>query len=317
MDAVLTTDRLEMAKAVRAGLLKTPRELPSRYFYDDLGSQLFDQITHLPEYYPTRAETEILQAHAAEICALAQPSAIVELGSGYCTKTRILIRAGLDLGSLRTFVPLDISPSVIEHSEQALLNDFPELEVKGVVADFETALAHLPPTETKLITFLGSTIGNLDPAARLHFFANVAASLKGADTFLLGVDLVKPEPILHAAYNDSAGVTAAFNLNLLSVLNRDLGADFDLTAFEHVAFYSASDHRIEMHLRSLRRQSVTILSCDLQLDLLDGEMIRSEISTKFSPEMVAAELTRGGLRLTHWFTNPASEFGLALATRAD
>jgi L-histidine N-alpha-methyltransferase len=307
--------RAEMADEVRRGLTRQPRELPTRYFYDARGSALFEEITTLPEYYPTRAETAILEQHGAEIAALARPRVMVELGAGSCAKSRLLIEPAEARG-LRQFLPFDISAAAVEDAVRELAAGFPDLAVHGIVGDFRTQMDAIPRLGSQLVLFLGSTIGNFEEPERLEFLRGVREMLRPGDHFLLGVDLVKPERMLHAAYNDGRGVTAAFNLNLLRVLNRELGADFDLDGFEHLAFYDPELHRVEMHLRSLRNQTVRLRAAGLTVAFAAGERVRTEISVKFTRESAAAALEAAGLALSCWFTDPEERFGLALAQPA-
>jgi L-histidine N-alpha-methyltransferase len=326
--------RAEMAEEVRRGLTRQPRELPTRYFYDARGSALFEEITTLPEYYPTRAETAILERHGAEIVTLAQPQAIVELGAGSCAKSRLLIEPA-EAGGLRQFLPFDISAAAVEDAVRELAAGFPDLAVHGIVGDFRTQMDAIPRPErrsssrredpshyltgapgSQLVLFLGSTIGNFEEPERLEFLRGVREMLRPGDHFLLGVDLVKAERTLHAAYNDGRGVTAAFNLNLLRVLNRELDADFDLDGFEHVAFYDPELQRVEMHLRSLHAQTVRIRAAGLTVAFAAGERVRTEISVKFTRDSAAAALEAAGLALRRWFTDSEERFGLALARPA-
>lgn len=310
---MVPTTAAAIADEIRAALNRCPRQLPSRYFYDDRGSSLFETISRLPEYYLTRAETEILRRNAPEIMSRARPETLVELGSGSCEKTRMLIDAGREAGGLRRFHPFDISAAALASSELDLARAYPWLEVKGVNGDFMRPSGLSMRHGRTLIAFLGSTLGNLDRDERSAFFQRVRAAMHPGDSLLLGIDLVKDEATLNAAYNDSRGVTAEFNLNLLRVLNRELGADFDLNAFEHVAFYNPSEHRIEMWLRAVRRMQVRLPAARLELLLGEGEMIRTEISVKFTPDLVTQELRESELCLDRWYTDAASRFGLALA----
>lgn len=304
--------RREMADEVRAGLGRRPRELPCRYFYDARGSALFEEITRLPEYYLTRAESAILEERSAEIVELVRPQAIVELGAGSCAKTRLLIEAGLERG-LGRFLPFDISPVAVEEAARELASGFDGLRVQGLVGDFVGQLGTIPRHGRQLVLFLGSTLGNFEEPERDAFLGAVRGLLAPGDHFLLGVDLVKSRAVLHAAYNDSGGVTADFNRNLLRVLNRELGADFDLRAYEHVAFYNADDRRVEMHLRARSAQTVRIPGAGLTVHLAAGELVRTEISAKHTRASAAAALAAAGMRLRRWFTDPAAQFGLALA----
>jgi L-histidine Nalpha-methyltransferase len=299
---------------VRAGLSATPKTLPPKYFYDERGSALFDEITRLPEYYLTRAETSILTARAGEIAALSGCESLVELGSGTSAKTGLLLRAMLDAGTLREFVPLDVDPAVLADATTALRTRYPALQVAPFVGDFETDLRALPPAAgRRMIVFLGSTIGNLDPAARARLLREVGAALRPGDSFLLGTDLVKDTGRLGRAYNDAAGVTAEFNRNVLRVINKELSADFDVDEFEHVAIWDAANQWMEMRLRSARAQAVRIADLDLKVDFAAGEEMRTEISAKFRPEQVRAELTEAGLDPARFWTDDNADFGLSLA----
>jgi L-histidine N-alpha-methyltransferase len=303
----------QLAEDVRAGLTATPKVLPPKYFYDARGSELFDEITRLPEYYPTRAERAILTAHAAEIASVTEAGTLIELGSGTSEKTRLLLRALRAAGALRRFVPFDVDPAVLKDASAAVSEEFPGLAVEPVVGDFERHLGALPHYEHRLLAFLGSTIGNLDPAQRTEFLRAVRATLDDGDAFLLGTDLVKSSERLVAAYDDAAGVTAAFNKNLLAVLNRDLGANFDVADFDHVAVWDAEHEWIEMRLRASREQVVRVSALDLDVRFARGEELRTEISAKFRRNGVERELAAAGLRVTHWWTDPAGDFALSLA----
>jgi L-histidine N-alpha-methyltransferase len=309
----------DAAEALRAdalaGLTATPKTLPPRWFYDQRGSELFDRITRLPEYYPTRAERAILEAHAAEIAEAAGADMLVELGSGTSDKTRLLLTALRAAGTLQTFVPFDVDPSVLRAAGAALTDEYPGLEVTAVVGDFTRHLGELPTTgRRRLIAFLGSTIGNLDPGPRAAFLTEVAGALRTGDSFLLGTDLVKDPGRLVQAYDDDAGVTAEFNRNVLAVLDRELKADFDLDAFDHVALWDAEHEWIEMRLRSRVDQVVSVGALDLEVPFAAGEHMRTEISAKFRRERVEAELVAAGLTMTRWWTDPAGDFGLSLSS---
>ena len=297
---------------VRAGLTAAPKSLPPKYFYDQRGSELFDCITRLPEYYPTRTERAILTTHAAEIATVSGAETLVELGSGTSDKTRLLLDALHRHGTLSGFVPFDVDATVLTQASQAIAADYPSVDVHAVVGDFEHHLSLLPRDGRRLIAFLGSTIGNLEPAEREEFLRSVTATLRPGDTFLLGTDLVKEPTRLVAAYNDTAGITAEFNRNVLAVLNRELGADFDLNSFDHVALWNAEEEWIEMRLRSTRTQVVHLDDLNLTIPLAAGEEIRTEISAKFRRERIVAELACAGLRLTRWWTDPVGDFALAL-----
>ncbi|MBE7189716.1 L-histidine N(alpha)-methyltransferase [Jatrophihabitans endophyticus] len=303
----------QLAADVRAGLTSDPKTLPPKYFYDARGSELFDEITRLPEYYPTRAERAILAAHAGDVAAATGAQSLVEIGSGTSEKTRLLLQALRDAGTLRTFVPFDVDPAVLKDAAAAVSTEFPGVEVEPVVGDFERHLGELPRHPRRLVAFLGSTIGNLEPEARAAFLGSVRSIMEPGDAFLLGTDLVKPVDRLVAAYDDAAGVTAAFDKNILSVINRDLGADFDPDAFEHIAVWVPEHEWIEMRLRSSNDQVVRVASLDLDVSFARGEQLRTEISAKFRRAVVEAELAAAGLRLTEWWTDEAGDFGLSLS----
>jgi L-histidine N-alpha-methyltransferase len=300
---------------VRVGLTSTPKVLPPKYFYDEHGGELFDRITRLPEYYPTRTEGAILRQYAAQVAGACGADTLVELGSGTSEKTRLLLSALADAGSLRRFVPLDVDVSVLRDASVAISAEYPGVQVQAVVGDFERHLPLLPREGRRLIAFLGSTIGNLEPVGRAAFLRTVAATLAPGDSFLLGTDLVKDPARLVAAYDDAAGVTAAFNRNILSVINRELKADFDLDAFRHVARWDPVHEWIEMWLESTRPQVVTVADLDLVVPFAAGERMRTEISAKFRREGVEAELSAAGLSLSHWWSDPAGDFGVSLSVR--
>jgi L-histidine Nalpha-methyltransferase len=300
---------------VRAGLTATPKTLPPKYFYDERGSELFDQITRLPEYYLTRAETSILHAHAAEIAALSGCESLVELGSGTSAKTGLLLRSMLDAGTLHEFVPLDVDPAVLAEATDSLAARYPRLRLAPFVGDFEHDLGAIPPGGRRMIAFLGSTIGNLDPAGRARLLSQVRAALQPGDTFLVGTDLVKETERLVRAYNDAAGVTAEFNRNVLQVINKELSADFDVDAFEHVAIWNAVSQWIEMRLRSAAPQTVRIADINLTVSFAAGEEMRTEISAKFRPEQVRAELAAADLDPVRSWTDDNADFALTLARR--
>ncbi|MEU0164431.1 L-histidine N(alpha)-methyltransferase [Streptomyces iakyrus] len=302
-DAALRAD-------VHRGLTGRPKTLPPKWFYDAHGSDLFEKITELPEYYPTRAEREILLARAGDIAAATRARTLVELGSGSSEKTRHLIDA---LTDLHTYVPVDVSGSALSQAGQALAAERPGLDVHALIADF-TAELTLPDTPgPRLVAFLGGTIGNLLPAERAAFLASVRALLAPGDALLLGTDLVKDEEVLVRAYDDGAGVTAAFNKNVLTVINRELGADFDPAAFDHVALWDAGHEWIEMRLRSRTAQTVKVPALGLAVDFAAGEEMRTEVSAKFRQEGVRTELSAAGLELAHWWTDDAGRFALSLS----
>ena len=300
---------------VVTGLRRTPKTLPPKWFYDVVGSDLFDQITRLPEYYPTRAEAQILREQSAAIAAHSGADTLVELGSGTSEKTRMLLSALRDNGTLRRFVPFDVDAGVLESAGESLQQEYPELEIDAVCGDFEEHLAKIPGGGRRLFVFLGSTIGNLTPRPRAEFLAALADVLEPGDALLLGTDLVKDADRLVRAYDDSAGVTARFNRNVLAVINRELGADFNLDAFSHVARWNVGEERIEMWLRTEFAQRVHIRALDLSVEFGAGEEMLTEVSCKFRPDAVAAELDAAGLRRTHWWTDSAGDFGLSLAVK--
>jgi len=303
----------QLANDIQDGLRSIPKSLPPKYFYDARGSELFDEITRLEEYYPTRAESQILQSQSAQIASLTQAQTLIEIGSGTSEKTRLLMKALSGAGTLQQFIPFDVDPAVLEGASTAVAEEFPGVNVLPVVGDFERHLDKLPRSPRRLMVFLGSTIGNLAPRQRADFLADVRRGLAAGDAFLLGVDLVKSPERLVAAYDDSRGVTAEFNKNVLSVINRQLTADFDLAAFDHVALWDAGQEWIEMRLRSVRDQSVHISALDLDVEFGAGEEMRTEISAKFRRGRLSEELAAAGLRLTQWWTDPAGDFALSLS----
>ena len=306
-----------LAEDVREGLSCPFKELPPKYFYDERGSQLFEQITELPEYYPTRAERSILESGAADIVAAAGPTTLIELGSGAAAKTRYLLDAMRDAGSLETYVPVDISEEITRRVAEELVSEYDGLRVHGVVCDYETHLERVPREEGGLIAFLGGTIGNFRPGPRRSFLARIATLMYPGDRFLLGTDLVKDPGVLEAAYNDSQGITAEFNKNVLRVLNRELNAGFEPEAFEHVAFWDADNEWIDIRLRSLVEQFIDIRDLDMQVHFARNEEMRTEISTKFTRERLEASYADAGLELVEWWTDPEGLFALSLARTLD
>ncbi|WNI19732.1 L-histidine N(alpha)-methyltransferase [Actinacidiphila sp. ITFR-21] len=298
---------------VRHGLAEAPRSLPPKWFYDKHGSDLFEQITRLPEYYPTRAEQEILTRRAPEIATLIRPATLIELGSGSSRKTRLLLDALTAGGTLRRYAPLDVSATALEEAGQAICRDYPGLEVAATVADFESGPPLSDEPGPRLLAFLGSTVGNLDAEQRQVFYRTLSLALSSDDVLLLGADLVKDPAVLIRAYDDAAGVTAEFNRNVLHVLNRELGADFDPDAFEHVAVWNTEHERMEMRLRSRTAQTVKVRDLDLSVDFGPGEDLRTEISCKFRRESLTAELKAGGFTVRQWWTDSADRFALLLA----
>jgi L-histidine Nalpha-methyltransferase len=305
-----------MAEEIRAGLLSDPPEIPCKYFYDDAGSRLFDEITRLPEYYQTRTEERILEARAAEVVGRFRPVELVELGPGTGRKTRILLEAAARSGSLKRCVLFDINAGVLVDSIRALASTLPGVEVRGVVGDFATDLAGIGASDhRRLVIFLGGTIGNLHPSDVPAFFGALAAILREGDGFLLGVDVVKDPARLHAAYNDAAGVTARFNRNILKVVNEALDGDFDPAAFEHVAFYDREKAWIEMRLRALRPMRVNLRRAGVERAFAAGDEIRTEISCKYTRASLSALLPGTGLRLVDWLTDEEGLFALAVLER--
>jgi L-histidine Nalpha-methyltransferase len=299
-----------------AGLTAAPKTLSPKWFYDERGSELFEKITLLLEYYPTRAEKAILRAVSGEIAAATRAATLVELGSGSSDKTRLLLDALREAGSLRSYVPLDVSESALIAAANRVRASYPGLSVTAVVSDFEQHLGLPAADGPRLVAFLGGTIGNLVPGERAAFLARVRAGLREEDALLLGTDLVKDPAVLVAAYDDPAGVTAAFNKNVLAVLNAELGADFDRDAFDHVAIWDARAEWIEMRLRSAQDQRVTLPAIGLTVDFAEGEEMRTEVSAKFRRDGVEAELAAAGFALRSWWTDDKNRFGLSLAAPA-
>ncbi|MEM7727392.1 MAG: L-histidine N(alpha)-methyltransferase [Cyanobacteria bacterium P01_A01_bin.45] len=297
---------------------KRPKLLPAKYLYDDRGSELFEQICELPEYYSTRTEAEILKKNAHEIARITGAAELVELGSGSSTKTRILIDAYSNLGGKLRYLPVDVSGGILETSARGLLDDFPYLQVHALVGTYESALSNLPPLElpTRMISFLGSTIGNLPDAEFDAFLHLVKNSLQSGEYFLLGADLQKPKHIVEPAYNDSQGVTAAFSLNLLDHLNWRFDGNFDKDKFEFWSFYNEAENQIEMHIRSLKSQSFELRVLDnLKVDFEEGETIRTEISRKFNLDSLKEQLKVRGFTTAQAWTDSKDWFSLILLQR--
>ncbi|MCF6522328.1 L-histidine N(alpha)-methyltransferase [Streptomyces sp. JJ36] len=299
---------------VLKGLTATPKTLPPKWFYDARGSRLFETITTLPEYYPTRAEREILARQAGEVARRTRARTLVELGSGSSAKTRLLLDALTAEGTLEEYAPLDVSRDALEEAGAALCRAYPDLRVTATVTDLDAGPA-LPRAASgpRLVAFLGSTIGNLDRAQRAAFHAGLRAEMAPGDALLLGADLVKDPETLRRAYDDALGVTADFNLNVLRVLNRELEADFDLSAFAHRAVWDARDERVEMRLRSRRPQTVKLPALDLAVDFARDEDLRTEISVKFRRSGLTAELEGAGFAVRAWWTDHRDRFALLLA----
>jgi len=303
---------------VRSGLTASPKSLPPKWFYDAHGSELFDAITELDEYYPTRTERQLIIDHADDIAELTGTSTLIELGSGSSDKTRRLIEAmsaPSDARTLQHYAPLDVSPSALRGAVGRLRAEYPDLRVDGIVADFTGALAPLPGPGPRTVAFLGGTIGNLEPTARKSFLANISAALEPGEHFLLGAGLVTDVSAMQRAYNDAAGVTAAFNRNVLTVVNRELGADFDVDSYEHVAVWNPDDEWIEMRLRATRDARVCVPGADLVVDIAVGEEILTEVSAKFRPDALSAELSDAGLPVHQVWTDPADRFAIFLSSK--
>ena len=307
-------DERTLAEDVLDGLSRPFKELPPKHFYDARGSELFERICELPEYYPTRTERAILKEAAAEIVERTETSELVELGAGYATKTRVLLDAMREAAALVRYVPVDVSESTVDACARDLLREYPGIEVHGIVGDFERHLDQLPPPcGPRLVAFLGGTIGNFMPGARRRFLRSLRGVLGDDGYLLLGTDLVKEPHILETAYDDSAGVTAAFNRNVLRVVNRELDADFDLSAFDHVAFFDREHEWIEMRLRARSRQTVRVEALDLTVHFAAREEMRTEISAKFTLERLDRDLAAAGLVRVGFYTDPHELFGVTLS----
>ncbi len=310
-------DERALADDVLDGLTRPFKELPPKHFYDAVGAELFDRICDQPEYYPTRTERAILTARAGDIVALTGAGELVELGSGTAAKTRILLRAMADAGTLRRYVPFDVTAGMVRGVAESLVDEHPDLLVHGIVGDFERHLQHVPAAEApRVVAFLGGTVGNFPPGSRRRFLRQVARLLRPQDALLLGTDLVKDPAVLEAAYDDAAGITAAFNKNVLAVVNRELGADFELDAFEHVAFYDREREWVEMRLRARRRMAVHVAALGLDVEFAAREELRTEISAKFTPDRLRGDLAAAGLELAELLTDPDGLFALSLARPA-
>ncbi len=306
-----------LAEDVLDGLTRPFKELPPKHFDDARGSALFDRICELPEYYQTRTERLILEQRAEEIAELTGASELVELGSGTAAKTRVLLDALTAAGTLERYVPVDVTESVVRSSAKALVEEYPGLSVHGVVGDFERHLGHVPaPRGTRVVAFLGGTIGNFPPGSRRRMLRGISRLLRSGDYLLLGTDLVKDSRVLEAAYDDAEGVTAAFNRNVLLVLNRELDADFDPGDFDHVALFDERHEWIEMRLRARREVDAEVRSLGLRVHFDAGEELRTEISAKFTHERLRGDLAAAGMQLLHWLTDRDERFALSLARPA-
>ena len=315
MDIHLTENDLEQAleRDVRQGLQADQKWLPPVWFYDDRGSELFDEITRLPEYYLTRAERRLLESAADEIATRSGAEMLVELGAGTCEKSRILLDSLTKAGTLRKYVPLDVSDNTLFAAATSLADDYPDLKVHAVVGDFGLHIDRVPADGRRLVVFLGSTIGNLGPEQRRRFFFDLDCTMEHGDSLLLGTDLVKDTSRLLAAYDDASGVTAEFNRNVLNVLNRELDAHFDTSHFEHVAIWNPDKSRIEMRLRSLLDQAIAIDKLDMEVHFTRGEDLLTETSAKFTRQGIEKELGDAGL-VPKAMWEDAEGFLLTLAT---
>lgn len=300
---------------IRQGLTDRPRRLPSKYFYDKRGSALFEEITRLPEYYPTRTELALLQEIAEEIGRRTGAEELVELGAGAATKTRVLLDAMQLSGNLRLYVPFDVSETEVRRVATELTREYPDLFVHGIVADFVHHLGTIPPGQPRMVILLGSTIGNFAPAESRALLSRISEQMEPGDYFLLGADLIKDKELIERAYNDVQGVTAEFNKNILRVVNRVAKTDFDPGLFDHLAFYNGDRQRIEMHLVANRAHRVTAMDLDLTLEIAEGEALQTEISCKYDRPGIEAMLTSSGFEIADWFTDSDQLFALALARK--
>lgn len=311
------TDERSLAEDVLDGLTRPFKELPPKHFYDARGAQLFDRICELPEYYPTRCERAILAERSEEIAELTGAVELVELGSGTAAKTRVLLDALSAAGTLERYVPVDVTESMVRDCAEQLTSEYPGLRVHGVIGDFERHLHHLPAAEgPRIIAFLGGTIGNFPPGSRRRFLRGIGRLLGPDDHLLMGTDLVKDPGVLEAAYDDSQGVTAEFNRNVLLVLNRELDADFDPQDFDHVALFDTDNEWIEMRLRARRAHTTDVRGLDLAVHFEQGEEIRTEISAKFTPMRLEGDMAAAGLELVSWMTDPEGLFAMTLSRAA-
>jgi len=311
-------EQRSLAEDVLDGLTRPFKELPPKHFYDARGAELFDQICELPEYYPTRAERAILEERSAELAELTGAVELVELGSGTAAKTRVLLDALYAAGTLERYIPVDVTESMVRDCAEELTSEYPGLKVHGVIGDFERHLDRVPEAAgPRIVAFLGGTIGNFPPGSRRRFLRKIARLLGPEDHLLMGTDLVKDPRLLEAAYDDSQGITAEFNRNVLRVLNRELQADFDPDDFEHVALFDPEHEWIEMRLRARRAHTTLVRALDLPVRFEAGEEMRTEISAKFTHERLQGDLSAAGLELVRWLTDPEELFALTLSRRAD
>jgi L-histidine N-alpha-methyltransferase len=305
-----------LATDIRTGITKTKKSLPPKWFYDELGSELFDKITQLNEYYPTEAEREILNIQAAKIAEISEADHLIELGSGSSDKTRSILDAFASSNQLDSFTAFDVSEEILLSSAEQIKQRYPDVNVRAIVGDFDHHLDAVPQTGKRLFIFLGGTIGNFEPEARQRFLSSLTSQFKTGDSLLLGTDLVKEIPRLELAYNDPDGVTAAFNKNILSVLNKNLGANFDIEKFDHVARFDTDREWIDIGLRSRSDQEIYIERLNLTVNFLENEIMRTEISAKFRPEGIEQELTAAGLKIQNFWTDSANDFAVTLSTLA-
>ncbi len=317
LSCVSDADERVLADDVLDGLTRPFKELPPKHFYDARGSELFERICELPEYYPTRTERHILEQRAEEIVELTGATELVELGSGSADKARILLDAMAEAGTLHRYVPLDVSEQALQQAAEQLVSEYEGLQVDGVIGDFQRHLASVPASDPgpRIVALLGGTIGNFPPGSRRRLLREIGRLLAPEDRLLLGTDLVKDPSLIEAAYDDSEGVTAEFNRNVLHVINRELDADFSPEAFDHVAFFDRKHEWIEMRLRAQRAQTVEIAGLGLSVQFDAGEELRTEISAKFTRDRLESDLHAAGLALEHWFTDPDGLFALSLARR--
>jgi L-histidine N-alpha-methyltransferase len=306
-----------LANDVLDGLTRPFKELPPKHFYDSRGSDLFEQICELPEYYPTRTETGILEQRAHEIVEHTGAGELVELGSGAADKARILLDAMADADTLARYVPFDVSESVVEDAARELIEEYDGLRIHGVIGDFERHLERIPAHDgaPRIVALLGGTIGNFPPGTRRTLLRSIGSLLRPQDRLLLGTDLVKDPAVIEAAYDDQSGVTAEFNRNLLHVINRELAADFTPDAFDHIAFFDRRHEWVEMRLRARRPCSVLIADLDLRIEFAAGEELRTEISAKFTRERLASDFASAGLELERFYTDSEGLFALSLVRR--
>jgi L-histidine N-alpha-methyltransferase len=314
---VSETEERCLADDVLDGLTRPFKELPPKHFYDARGSELFEQICELPEYYPTRTERQILEDSAAEIVELTDAGELVELGSGAADKARILLDAMEAAGTLRRYIPLDVSEQALQQAAEQLVSEYDGLRVDGVIGDFERHLENVPARDggPRIVALLGGTIGNFPPGSRRRLLREIGRLLGPEDRLLLGTDLVKDPSLIEAAYDDSSGVTAEFNRNVLHVINRELDADFAPDEFDHVAFFDRKHEWIEMRLRAITAQTVEVAAIGLSVEFEAGEELRTEISAKFTRARLEDDFAAAGLRLEHWFTDEDGLFALSLAAR--